>query len=81
MNFPTPLCCSSSERCESQRAAPDRNANSGGLHFVLRVTKHFVLLSVLSDFVEWVFLSPHTWLSKEGSGQSGDAEQGDALNI
>lgn len=36
-----------SERCESQRAAPDRNANTGELIFVpwwlLRLTKRFVL--------------------------------------
>lgn len=32
---PIPRCCPSSERCESRRAAPDRNANSGELRFVL----------------------------------------------
>lgn len=71
---PSPRCCTSSERCESQRVAPGRNANSGELHFVLwwllRADKTFCFLfSVFhSGFVEWGFLSPHSWLSKEGSG-------------
>lgn len=57
-------CCISSERCESRRAAPDRNANSGELRFflrwLLRLTKHFVLLLSASQWLfEWFLVSSH----------------------
>lgn len=50
---PSPPGCVSSERCESQGAAPARNANSGELSSVLwwlvRLTEHFAVVLSVSE--------------------------------